>query len=123
MARYLVAFVHTFQAETQLFPQVYKLKHACTPDEVTLPKNTVHFLFLRADIDSTEELQEAFLGFRVGIMAAISCSVPYEIENDKHYFVGKLKTVNGEEGIYNAEAHTFIPSSYLRINNYEVIDL
>lgn len=123
MARYLLAFVHSFQAETQLFPQVYKLKHACTPDKVTLPENTIHFLFLRADIDSTEKLQEAFLGFRFGIMSSISCSVPYEIENDKHYFVGELKTVNGEEGIYNAETHTFIPSWSLINNNYEIIDL
>lgn len=123
MARYLVAFVNTSQTGIQLLPKFYRLIHARKPDEVALPKNTVLFVFLLSDINSVEELQKAFISIAIGRISSLDFSVPCEVENGKSYFVGELKTVNSEEGIYNAETHTFIPSWSLINNNYEIIDL
>lgn len=122
MARYLVVLTRNPQLAVELFHQVFKLKYACTPDEVTVPGNTVLFFFANADVESAEEFQSAFLGFKIITVGHIDCNIPYSIENNKIYIVGKRICINGQETIYTPNTNTHIPSMFLKYN-YEVIDM
>ena len=122
MARYLVVLTRNPQLAVQLFHQVFKLKYACTPDEVTVPGNTVLFFFANADVESAEEFQSAFLGFKIGRVDHMDCNIPYSVEDDKLYVIGKRTCIDGQETIYNPNTNTLIPSMFLKYN-YEVIDM
>lgn len=122
-SRYLVTFVFDEKLDIMLFPKVFKLRSASSPDEVTVPENTIFFIFVNADVDTPEELQTAFLGLKIGLKASISCSIPYKIENDgMHYFVGIPKTIKGVDGVLNTSTRIFTPLAFAGIN-YQIIDL
>ena len=122
--RYLLAFILNPANNVSIFPKVYSLKKACSPDEVTLPGKTIFFAFASAEVDTAEELQSAFLGITIGGIASISSSIPYTVENNgKFFFVGTQVRKNGITGVYNSDTKCFIPLYCLEGMNYEIIDL
>ena len=125
MKRYLLTLVHNPKNESALFPQVFPLKDARSPDEVTVPMNTLCFCFVNANGNKAEELQESFLAIKFGQhgLTQISSSIHFEIENGGTlYFIGETKIIGGIECIVNPKLRTCVSTAFLG-NNYEVIDM
>lgn len=123
--RYLLAFILNPANNVPILPEVSSLKEACSPDEVSIPTNTIYFFFATAEVDTAEELQSAFVGINIGgLLYSVSSSIPFEVENNgKHFFVGVETIKDGIKGVYNSDTHIFIPLHCLEGMNYEVVDL
>lgn len=122
MARFLLTFVHTPLNEVPLFVKAFRLKSAHSPDEVSIPENTMIFAFVEADTNSPEELASSFVTLKLGNFSRMSSSVNFHVENDKFYVVGKRVYINDIEVIYNEKLHAYIPVNLLD-ENYEVVDM
>ena len=125
MSRFLLALTYTPHLEKIFSPQVYKLKHACTPDDITLPLNTIYFAFFQSKFDSAEALYNEIClrNSSNAAMVLADLQLPEAVNPVEHYFVGKEKTLNGKKGIYNVENDIFVPVDFLSFNDYKTIEL
>lgn len=124
MSRFLLALTYTPHSEKIFSPHVYKLKHACTPDDVTLPLNTVYFAFFESKLNSAEAVYtEIFYRNRENTTMVFSDLKLPNAGTPEHYLVGKEEILNGKKGIYNAEHDIFIPIEFISFNDYNLIEL
>lgn len=123
MARFLIAFVDKRSSGLPLAPEVFKISEDCSPCDVTVPTNTILFMFAHADTEDTKELAESFVTLKMGAAFVFNSSISIEFEdNAKRYWVGTLVDVNGNKAILNKNIHAIIPTFCLQDND-EIIDL
>ena len=123
MARFLIAFVHNRNSTPELTQEVFKVSEDCTPYDVTVPLNTLHFMFVTSEVKTAKELTESFVTLKLGNALVMNCTVPMTPENNgKRYWIGRTVPVGEYEGIYNEHLRALIPSVCMGEND-EVIDL
>ena len=122
MARFLLTFLHTPSNEVPLFVKAFRIKNATSPDEVSVPENTLMFAFVKADVESPEELSSSFITFKPGTHAFMTSTVDISVENDKFFIIGEQVCIDGIDMIHNPKLHTYLPVQFLN-DNYEVVDM
>ena len=123
MGRFLIAYVHNRNSSLELSQEVFKISEECSPYDVTVPMNTLNFMFVNADVKTAKELAEAFVTLKLGNALIMHCTVTMTPEdNGKRYWIGKLASVGEYQGVYNKHMSTLIPLSCLGEND-EIIDM
>lgn len=123
MSRFLIAFVHNRTSGLELSQEVFKVSDNCSPYDVTVPLNTLNFMFVTADVETAKELTEAFVTLKLGNALVMNCTIPMTPENGgKRYWIGKLTSVGEYQGVYNEHIRALIPELCLGEND-EVIDM
>lgn len=56
MGRFLIAFVHNRNSALELSQEIFKVSNDCSPYDVTVPINTVNFMFVTADVKQQKNL-------------------------------------------------------------------
>lgn len=123
MRRYLIAVLRNSDPNVPITQQAFKVSKECSPYDVTVPLNTVFFMFASADVKTAEELTNSFLAVRIGNRISLSNTIPVTYEdNSKRYWIGKVYFHNGTECIYNENTQGLVPTSCIGKND-EIIDL
>ena len=125
MARFLITYVRNSDPSAGLpySIQAFKVSHECTAYDVTVPLNTVFFMFATANVETPKELIESFITLKLG--NALITSSHFDInseDNGKRYWVGKVIPLGDINAIYNEHTNVVIPFTCL-VGNDEVIDL
>lgn len=123
MQRYLLAFVRNSNSGLPFSQEVFKVSEDCSAHDVTVPLNTVCFMFVHADADSVKEFTESFVTIKLGNKMVMQTSVTMTPENNgKKYWVGKIIPLGDSQGIRNENLKAILPIFCLGKND-EVIDL
>lgn len=101
--RFLVCLVFNENSTPNVHPEVYPLKHAILPEDVTCPPKTICFTFEEGN--SINEVVSNCVIFAPNNQKTI-CPV---FGDKKLYLIGKKVTINGETFIQNEEAHVRVP--------------
>jgi len=123
MNRFLIAFVKNNNSGLEISQEIFKVSNDCSPYDVTVPMNTLLFMFISANAKTAKELTESFVTFKVGTDLFMHSS--FELtpeENGKRYWIGRLVRIDNTDRIYNEHIRALIPISSLAEND-EVIDL
>ena len=123
MARFLIAFVDKRSSGLPMAPEVFKVSQDCSPYDVTVPPNTILFMFAQANTEDAKEFAESFVTLKMGQALVMNTSISMTPEdNGKRYWIGTLADVNGNKVILNKNIHAIIPTFCLQDND-EIIDL
>lgn len=123
MSRFLLAFVSNSNSSLPYSHEVFKVSEKCTAYDVTVPLNTIYFMFVHADTDSAENFVESFVTIKLGNRLITQCSIKMTPEEGgKRYWLGKIVSIGDFQGIKNEKLKTVIPIFCLGEND-EVIDL
>lgn len=123
MSRFLLAFVKNSNSGLPYSQEIFKVSENCTAYDVTVPVNTVCFMFVHADTDSVKVFSESFVTLKLNNTLIMQCSVTMiPEENGKKYWVGQIIPFGNSKGIHNANLKAIFPISCLGKND-EVIDL
>lgn len=125
MARFLITYVRNSNPDAGLpySVQAFKVSNNCTAYDVTVPLNTVFFMFATADVETIKELVESFVTLKLGNALITSSHININAENNgKRYWIGKVIPFGDIQGIYNEHTKVVIPFTCL-VGNDEVIDL
>lgn len=123
MSRFLLAFVRNSNSDLLYSQEVFKVSEECTAYDVTVPLNTVCFMFVHANTDSAKAFAESFITIKLGNQLIMQCSIKMTLEeNGKKYWLGKIVSIGDSQGIKNENLKTIIPIFCLGEND-EVIDL
>ena len=123
MQRYILAFVRNSDSSLPFSQEVFKVSEDCSAHDVTVPLNTVCFMFVHADADSAKEFTESFVTIKLGNQMVMQSSVTMTPEeNGKKYWVGKIVPLGNSQGVCNEHLKAILPIHCLGEND-EVIDL
>ena len=126
MARFLICYIRNPNADNGLPYSLtaFKVSDTCSADEVTVPLNTIFFMFANANVETEKELVESFVTLKLGEAMITSSNITMTIENEgKRYWIGKVITIDdGLQAIHNERLKIVIPFTCL-VGNDEVIDL
>ena len=126
MARFLISYARNSNPDTGLPYSLtaFKVSDSCSADEVTVPLNTIFFMFANANVETEKELIESFVTLKLGEAMITSSNITMTIENEgKRYWIGKVITIDDElQAIHNKHIKAIIPFTCLNGND-EVIDL
>lgn len=124
MARFLIALVVKRNSDLPLAPEIFKVSENCSHNDVTVPLNTVFFMFAHANTENATELVESFVTLKLGNILSYTISAQMTIDdNGKRYWVGTLVPhVDGSQAVLNKNIGALIPAFCLKEND-EVVDL
>ena len=126
MARFLVCYVRNTNPDSGLPYSLtaFKISDNCSADDVTVPLNTIFFMFANANVETVKELMESFVTLKLGEAMITSSNITMTIENEgKRYWIGKVIPIDDElQAIHNEHINVIIPFTCL-VGNDEVIDL
>lgn len=123
MARFCIAFLHSPQLETSLLMRGLKLSYAISPNQVKVPKSTIFFTFMEADVETVDELISSIVIIKFGSVISFASPIISNGENKKLYIIGQKQILpNGVESVYNQYTQTAFPIQHLK-DNYEIIDM
>ena len=125
MARFLITYVRNSNPNDGLpySIQAFKVNNNCTAYDVTVPLNTIFFMFVSANVDDPNKLVESFVTLKLGNAMITSSHISMNAENNgKRYWIGKVIPLGDIQGIYNEHTKVVIPFTCL-VGDDEVIDL
>lgn len=126
MARFLITYVRNSNPNTGLpySVEAFKVSKDCTANDVTVPMNTVFFMFANANVETPKEVVESFITLKLGPALFTSSHIELKAEEDgKRYWIGKVIHIGDNiKGILNEHINVIIPFTSL-VGNDEVIDL
>lgn len=126
MTRFLICYVRNSNPNMGLPYSftAFKVSNNCTAHDVTVPENTIFFMFATSNVETTKEVMESFVTLKLGEAMVTSSNITMTIEdNGKRYWIGKVVPISDDlNGIFNEHVNVVIPFVCL-VGNDEIIDL
>lgn len=123
MNRFVIAVTRIDDLSQPFAFQAFKVSQDLDANDVTVPINTVFFMFARSKARTYEEFKNSLMTIQIGNHVSLDSSIGFDYEDDgKRYWIGKEVSFEGTKFFFNKHTNVFVPVHLLG-DNYELIDM